>query len=139
MLRRVAFLGVGKMGTPMASNLAKAGHRVTAYDPSPAALEAATSSADISPATSAAAAATDAEFVISMLPTGRHAMDLFLVTKDSAGLLESLSPETTVLDCSTIDATTSRQIAAAAAQRGLGFLDAPVSGGESPPSHGVQF
>ena len=67
-----------------------------------------------------------------MLPTGRHAKDLFLGTKDSAGLLESLSPETTVLDCSTIDATTSRQIAAAAAQRGLGFLDAPVSGGESP-------
>lgn len=136
MLQTVAFLGLGKMGAPMAANLAKAGHRVTAFDLSAAVLEAATSSGAVSAACSAEAAAEGAELVVSMLPTGRHAAELYLGSAERAGLLDALSPQTTCVDCSTICASTSRRIAAAAAVRGLGFLDAPVSGGTAAAAAG---
>jgi len=122
--RRVAFLGLGNMGAPMASNLAKAGFEMAVFDP--IADAAACAAAGLPPsAASAEAAVADAEVVVSMLPDGKACTSLYI----DHGLLDALRPSAVVLDCSTIDAPTARQISEAASARGVGYLDAPVSGG----------
>ncbi|MCB1843688.1 MAG: 3-hydroxyisobutyrate dehydrogenase [Halioglobus sp.] len=121
----VAFIGLGNMGGPMARNLLAAGHAVTVFDLVDAAVEGARA-AGASVASSATDAARDAEFVVSMLPAGRHVAATYL---GDEGLLARLDARTTVLDCSTIDATTAREVGARAAELGIGFMDAPVSGG----------
>lgn len=123
--RRVGFIGLGNMGGPMAANLLTAGFTVSAFDLCATARDAlAAQGAGV--AENAQAAAQDADFVISMLPAGQHVAALYL---GDGGLLAALDKSTTVLDCSTIDAPTARQVGAAAAAGGIGFLDAPVSGG----------
>ena len=77
-------------------------------------------------AASASAAAADKDFVISMLPAGRHVSALYL---GEEGLLGQLGASTTVLDCSTIDSPTARSVGEQARELGIGFIDAPVSGG----------
>jgi len=77
-------------------------------------------------ADSALQAATAVDYVISMLPAGKHVAGLYL---GEEGLLQALDESTTILDCSTIDAATARQVGEAAAAAGIGFMDAPVSGG----------
>jgi 3-hydroxyisobutyrate dehydrogenase len=124
-MAKVAFIGLGNMGGPMAGNLLGAGHEVTVYDLSAEAC-AALEAQGARVAVAAAAAAADAEYVISMLPAGRHVAAVYL---GEDGLLAALSSHVTVLDCSTIDAATAREVGAAAAARGIGFMDAPVSGG----------
>jgi 3-hydroxyisobutyrate dehydrogenase len=121
----IAFIGLGKMGLPMARNLLKAGHRVQGYDIVPAAREA-FAAAGGAVAASAEEAVRGAEAVISMLPAGRDVRALYLGPQ---GLLASLSPGTLVIDASTIDVATAQEVAAAARQRGIEMLDAPVSGG----------
>ncbi len=122
----VAFIGLGNMGGPMAANLAKAGFNVRAFDLSAQALETAKSQGCEIAAT-ASEAATDADFVISMLPAGKHVRGLYV--DGDAPLFEVIKPSALVIDCSTIDADTARQVAAAGAEKGIGFVDAPVSGG----------
>ncbi|MCX4672976.1 3-hydroxyisobutyrate dehydrogenase [Streptomyces sp. NBC_01381] len=122
MSQTVAFLGLGHMGGPMAANLVKAGHRVRGYDPAPAALEAA-SAAGVEAVASAAEGVTDAEVVISMLPTGRHVLDLY------EGVLGSARPGALFVDCSTIDVADARAAHERAVAAGMRALDAPVSGG----------
>lgn len=73
-MTRIAFLGLGHMGLPMAVNLVKAGHEVHGFDLVPAAIEAA-GAAGIPVASSGADAATDADVVITMFPAGRHVLD----------------------------------------------------------------
>tara|TARA_R110002049_G_scaffold51853_9_gene145957 strand:- start:1191 stop:2030 length:840 start_codon:yes stop_codon:yes gene_type:complete len=109
----------------MARNLLAAGHAVTVFDLADGALEAARE-AGASVAASAAEAAQEADFVVSMLPAGRHVAATYL---GNQGLLAQLDRHTTVLDCSTIDADTAREVGAVAAGLGIGFMDAPVSGG----------
>ena len=121
----VAFIGLGNMGGPMATNLVKAGHDVTVFDLSQAACDE-LQDAGASVAESAAAAARGVDYVISMLPAGKHVAGVYL---GDNGLLAQLDVSTTVLDCSTIDAATARQVGEAAAERGIGFMDSPVSGG----------
>ena len=104
----VAFIGLGNMGGPMARNLLAAGHAVTVFDLVDAAVEGARA-AGASVASSATDAARDAEFVVSMLPAGRHVAATYL---GDEGLLARLDARTTVLDCSTIDATTAREVGA---------------------------
>ena len=123
--RSVGFIGLGNMGGPMAAQLVDAGFAVRVYDLSPDACES-LHARGATIAESASAAARDAEFLITMLPAGKHVAGLYL---GEAGLLAQLSSNTTVLDCSTIDAATAREVGEAAAERGIGFLDAPVSGG----------
>src|SRR5690606_19825373 len=77
-------------------------------------------------AASAADAAAGAQVVISMLPAGQHVKGLYL---GEGALLDAVGPDALLIDCSTIDAQTARELAAAAGQRGLAMLDAPVSGG----------
>jgi len=121
----VGFIGLGNMGGPMAANLITAGFEVTGCDLSQDAcvvLEA--RGASIADTVEQAAAGRD--YVISMLPAGKHVAGVYL---GEEGLLARLDSRTTILDCSTIDAQTAREVGEAAARHGIGFLDAPVSGG----------
>ncbi|NYS61448.1 3-hydroxyisobutyrate dehydrogenase [Vreelandella salicampi] len=122
----IAFIGLGNMGGPMAANLAKAGHEVRAFDLSSKALDEAKSQG-CSVANSAQEAAKGADFVISMLPAGKHVRGLYV--DGDTPLFDVLSTEALVIDCSTIDADTARDVATAGAEKGIGFVDAPVSGG----------
>ncbi|CAM3066045.1 3-hydroxyisobutyrate dehydrogenase [Prescottella defluvii] len=119
----VGFVGLGHMGGPMAANLAKAGYRVNGFDLVPAALEQATRDG-ITVVDSAAAAATDADVVITMLPSGKHVHDLY-----EGGLLAAARRGTLFVDCSTIDVADARTAHEMAEQTGHRSLDAPVSGG----------
>jgi len=129
----VAFIGLGNMGGPMATNLIEAGHTVTVFDLSEAAcrqLEAAGAAV----ADSAAMAAVGVDYVLSMLPAGKHVAATYL---GDDGLLAGLDLATTVLDCSTIDAATAREVGAAAAELGIEFMDTPVSGGVAAAAAGT--
>ena len=131
-MSRIAFIGLGNMGGPMAANLVKAGHAVHAFDLSAAALASA-AAAGATAADSAAAAVADAEVVISMLPASRHVEALYL----DGGLLAAIPDGALVVDCSTIAAASARKVAEAAAARGLAMLDAPVSGGTAGAAAGT--
>ena len=132
-MANVAFIGLGNMGTPMSLNLVKAGHVVTVFDLVEAACQK-LQEAGAGVAASAAEAAQDVDYVISMLPAGKHVSATYL---GEDGLLAQLDASTTVLDCSTIDAATARQVGEAAAGRGIGFMDAPVSGGVAAAAAGT--
>jgi 3-hydroxyisobutyrate dehydrogenase len=118
----IAFIGLGNMGGPMAANLAKAGHRVTGSDLSAAALAAATA-AGVAPAGSAREAVAEAGLILTMLPAGRHVLDLW------AEIAPAAKPGALLIDCSTIDVASARAAHGIAEARGLHSLDAPVSGG----------
>ena len=124
-MSQIAFIGLGNMGGPMAQNLLKAGHSVTVFDLSPAAIQT-LADAGASVAASAKDAVSNAEIVISMLPASRHVEALYL---GEAGLLPHIKQGTLVIDCSTIAAQTAINVSKAANALGLTMLDAPVSGG----------
>jgi 3-hydroxyisobutyrate dehydrogenase len=125
---KIAFIGLGNMGGPMAMNLLKAGHTLSAFDLSAEACK--KFGGDGLPiAASAAEAVVDAEVVISMLPASAHVEGLFLGGAGKPGLLDSIRVGTLVIDSSTIAAATSRKVAEAAAVKGIAMIDAPVSGG----------
>ncbi len=124
-MAKIAFVGLGNMGGPMAANLVKAGHDVSVFDLSAAAVEHATDAGAHS-AESATAAVDGAEFLITMLPAGMHVKSV-LLTGD--GLLDKVSGDCLVIDSSTIDSGTAQQVGKEAEARGIQFLDAPVSGG----------
>jgi len=122
---KIAFIGLGNMGAPMALNLHKAGHSVSAFDLSAPACDKVREQG-VTVAASAAATLAGAEVVISMLPASRHVEALYL---GEGGLLAQIAPGTLVIDSSTIAAATSQKLATAGAARGVAVLDAPVSGG----------
>ena len=122
---KIAFIGLGNMGGPMALNLHKAGHAVSAFDLSAAACDASRAQG-VAIAASASAAVSGAEVVVSMLPASAHVESLYL---GEGGLLAQIAPGTLVIDSSTIAAATSRKVAEAGAARGIAVIDAPVSGG----------
>ncbi len=121
----LAFVGLGNMGLPMALNLVKAGHTVRAFDLNEAAVAKAVeggaeNAASITHAVDGAAA------VVSMLPAGRHVEAVYT---QADGLFESAAQGTLMIDCSTIDVETARRVNAAARDKGMAMVDAPVSGG----------
>jgi len=122
---RIAFIGLGNMGGPMAINLIKAGHSVAAFDMSKAAVDRVVAVGGES-AASADAAATDAEAIVTMLPAGQHVRQVYL---GDQGLLKAAKAGTLIIDSSTIDVATARDVHAAAKTARIDFLDAPVSGG----------
>ncbi|UYC12092.1 3-hydroxyisobutyrate dehydrogenase [Xanthomonas sp. CFBP 8445] len=132
-MSRIAFIGLGNMGGPMAVNLVRAGHVVRVFDLNPAALAAA-AAAGAHAADSAVAAVAEAEVVISMLPASRHVEALFLGAK---GLLAHIPAGALLIDSSTIAPASARTLAAAAVARGLQPLDAPVSGGTAGAAAGT--
>ena len=122
----IGFIGLGNMGGPMAINLVKAGHSVKAFDLSQDAIQKVVAEGGQA-AASAVEAAKDSEFVVSMLPAGKHVEGLF-VTGDQP-LFDVVADGALIIDSSTIDAETAQRVAATGAERGIGFIDAPVSGG----------
>jgi 3-hydroxyisobutyrate dehydrogenase len=122
---RIGFIGLGNMGGPMAVNLVKAGHGIAAFDMSKAAVERVVAAGGEG-AASANAAASDAEAIVTMLPAGQHVRQVYL---GDQGLLKAAKPGTLVIDSSTIDVATARDVHAAAKAARIDFLDAPVSGG----------
>ena len=122
-MARVAFIGLGHMGGGMAPNLAKAGHEVRAFDLSEEALAHAVEHG-CKRAKSAAEACKDADAVITMLPAGKHVAEVF-----RSSVFGSAPTSAILIDCSTIDVATAREIEGEAQQQGYIMVDAPVSGG----------
>ena len=124
-MTRIGFIGVGTMGLPMATNLVNKGFAVTAYDLNPEAVKAAVS-AGMTAAASAAEAVAGADLVVTMLPSSPH---VELAYTGDGGVVNAAREGTLCIDMSTVDPAASRRVAAAAAERGIRFVDAPVSGG----------
>jgi 3-hydroxyisobutyrate dehydrogenase len=124
-MARIGFIGLGNMGLPMAQNLIKAGHQVEGVDVSQAATDK-LKTAGGAVAETAKIAAARGDVVITMLPAGQHVRDVYL---GAGGIVENANAGTLLIDCSTIDVETARAVAAAAEEKGLLMLDAPVSGG----------
>lgn len=121
----IAFIGLGQMGVPMARNLLRAGHALRIFDVMRAPLEALAAEGAVA-AGSASAAAQGCELAFTMLPSSPQVREVYLGT---GGLIAALGPEIALVDCSTIDPLTAREVAAAALERGIALADAPVSGG----------
>lgn len=126
-LGKIAFLGLGHMGGPMAGNLVRAGYEVAGFDVVPAAMEAAAANG-VPTVDSAAAAAQGAAVVLTMFPSGRHLLDAYR-GNGGPGLLEGAPAGTMFLDCSTINVDEAREAAELAVSAGHRSVDAPVSGG----------
>ncbi|OOY25105.1 3-hydroxyisobutyrate dehydrogenase [Thioclava sediminum] len=122
---KIAFIGLGNMGGPMAANLVAAGHKVIGFDLTAPPPE------GVGQATTAAAAAQEAEVVITMLPNGQILRD---VAKE---VIPAMQEDAVLCDCSTVDVDSAKAVAAMAADRGLGSLDAPVSGGVGGATNGT--
>ena len=122
---KIAFIGVGRMGGRMTRRLLEAGHAVTVYDPSEAAV-AALLDHGARAAGSPAGAAADAEFVLCSLPNPDVLGEAVAGPK---GVLEGARPGAVIVDFSTGDPAVARELAAAAARQDVSFLDAPVSRG----------
>ncbi|WP_019159694.1 3-hydroxyisobutyrate dehydrogenase [Brevibacterium senegalense] len=124
-MANIGWIGLGNMGRPMTKNLVAAGHAVTGFDVVEAAVTAAAEDG-IKPAGSIAEAVAGADIVFSMLPKGEHARSVYL---DAGGVLESAQTSTLLVDSSTIDFDSARELHKQAADRGFRFIDGPVSGG----------
>jgi 3-hydroxyisobutyrate dehydrogenase len=124
----IGFIGLGHMGAPMARNLFKAGHRLRLFDVALPAMEALLDLAQAGATVfkNVAEVAQESEIVITMLPSGRESRDAYM---GPAGLIATAMKGGLLIDCSTIDVATARDIHGAAAKGGVDCLDAPVSGG----------
>ena len=121
-MANVAFIGLGNMGGPMAANLVKAGHKVTAFDLVAASRDQAKSDG-AAIAESGVGAVKGADVVITMLPAGKHVLGVW------NEVLPAMAKGTLIIDCSTIDVESAKQAHALAAKHGMASVDAPVSGG----------
>src|SRR6476661_7980025 len=122
-MARIAFIGLGHMGGGMAPNLVKAGHEVRAFDLVPEAVEKA-AQAGCSAAPSAAEAVKDADVVITMLPAAKHVRAVF-----ENDIAPNAKPGALLIDCSTIDVASARDVGEQMKAKGFDFVDSPVSGG----------
>jgi 3-hydroxyisobutyrate dehydrogenase len=122
-MAHIAFIGLGHMGGGMAPNLAKAGHEVRAFDLVPESVEQAVTKG-CSAGSSTADAVKDADVVITMLPAAKHVRAVF-----HDDVAPNAKPGTLLIDCSTIDVASARDVGEAMKAKGFDFLDAPVSGG----------
>jgi 3-hydroxyisobutyrate dehydrogenase len=132
--RRVAFLGLGVMGHPMAGHLARAGHQVTVYNRTTAKAEAWAAEQGGRFAPTPQAAAAGAEFVFSCVGNDD---DLRSVALGDSGAFAGMAPGAVFVDHTTASAAVARELYAAARERGLHFIDAPVSGGEAGAVNGT--
>ena len=114
---KIGFIGLGNMGAPMASNLAKAGHDVTGFDVANVTVEGVTIAPDVK------SVATGQDVVITMLPNGA------ILKEVSAEILPHMADGSLLLDCSTVDVESAVAVAIDAENKGVMAVDAPVSGG----------
>jgi 3-hydroxyisobutyrate dehydrogenase len=124
-MAKIGFIGLGNMGLPMAENLIKVGHDVSGFDLSADACMRLAASGGTH-TSSIADACKDAGVVITMLPAGEQVREVYL---GDGGVLTAAGPGTLLIDSSTIDVETAREVAHAAQARGFSMVDAPVSGG----------
>ena len=122
-MAKIAFIGLGHMGGGMAPNLAKAGHEVRAFDLVAQAVEQAVGKG-CTPASSAADAVKEADIVITMLPAAKHVRAVY-----ENDVAPNAKEGTLLIDCSTIDVSSAREVGAGLKELGFDFVDAPVSGG----------
>ena len=120
----LGFIGLGTMGLPMSGHLVRAGYRVLGFDPSPEAMSAATAQ-DLTACADAAAVGRQAQIVFTCLPSQK------VVRATADALIASMAPGGVIVDCSTISPLLAGELAADAARRDIGFLDAPLSGAGS--------
>ncbi len=131
---KLAFIGTGVMGGPMAGHLVKAGHTVTVYNRSKAKAQAWASKHGGQVAETPAAAARDATLVFSCVGNDN---DLREITVGPHGAFQAMAAEAIFVDHTTTSASVAEELHAAARSRGLHFLDAPVSGGQSGAEQGI--
>ncbi|MCF6288448.1 MAG: 3-hydroxyisobutyrate dehydrogenase [Proteobacteria bacterium] len=124
-MTNIAFIGLGNMGGPMATNLIKAGYNLTVYDLNKDVVKKAVD-AGAKSANSAISALTNAKVIISMLPNGSIVKSLFT---GKNGLIDHLGKDVLIIDSSTIAADDARYVAQACKAKGINMVDAPVSGG----------
>ncbi len=122
----IGFIGLGNMGAPMALNLLKAGHHVYVYDLVESAVQMLEASGAVRAASPAKLASADIDMLITMLPASVHVKQVYL---GEDGVLAAVGKQVLLIDSSTIDPQTAREVAAQAAAQGNDMLDAPVSGG----------
>lgn len=120
----LGFIGLGTMGLPMSGHLVRAGYRVLGFDPSPEAMSAATAQG-LTACADAAAVGRQAQIVFTCLPSQK------VVRATADALIASMAPGGVIVDCSTISPLLAGELAADAARRDIGFLDAPLSGAGS--------
>lgn len=133
-MAKVAFLGLGVMGFPMAGHLAAQGHEVTVWNRSPAKAEKWGAKFKGRVAVTAKEAASGAEFVMACVGNDE---DLREVCLGEAGAFAGMGPGSVFVDHTTVSAKVTRELAAIAADRGFGYVDAPVSGGQAGAENGV--
>ena len=122
---KIAFIGLGHMGAPMARNLQRAGHELVVFDVEREAMRR-FAAAGTGSATSPGEAASRAEIVITMLPSSPHVRAVYT---GEGGVLSGVQRDVPLVDSSTIDPHTAREVALTARQQGNPMADAPVSGG----------
>ena len=122
---KIGFVGLGHMGAPMCRNLLRHGHSLKVYDIAPA-LVRTLAAEGCEPADGAAQCARDVDCLVTMLPSSPNVRAVYL---GEEGVLRRIAPGTLVIDCSTIDPITAREVAMDARARGCRMIDAPVSGG----------
>ena len=133
-MARLAFLGMGVMGAPMAGHLSKAGHEVTVYNRTKAKAEAWAKTYGGQSADSPAQAAEGAEMVFACVGDDN---DVRSVTIGDDGAFQAMGSGTIFIDNTTASATVARELSAIAEERGIAFLDAPVSGGQAGAENGA--
>lgn len=126
-MNNIGFIGIGKMGKPMATNLIKAGYKVSVFDVNPAAVAELVEIGAVGAKTPKEAVA-DAEMILTSLPNPKIVEDVVL---GSNGVLEGAKAGVILADLSTVTPETSKKIAKAAQAKGIHVVDAPVSGGEA--------
>ncbi|MBL4802487.1 MAG: 3-hydroxyisobutyrate dehydrogenase [Emcibacter sp.] len=124
-MAKVGFIGLGNMGGGMARNILKAGHELKVFDLN-AQVVADIKGQGATAASSAVDAVTGVDVVITMLPAGKHVKSVYL---GPDGLIAAAVKGTIMIDCSTIDVESAREVVTAATEAGMKMVDAPVSGG----------
>ena len=122
----IAFIGVGNMGNPMAQNLVKAGKKVKVFDVSKNMIEKAKEKKLDVVENLDNLITNEVTTVITMLPEGKNSKEVYLGDK---GIINKVSKNCLLIDCSTIDIQTSIEIGKKASEKGIKMIDAPVSGG----------
>jgi len=122
----IAFIGVGNMGLPMAENLMKSGKKIRVFDVSKKTIKIAKEKKLDVVKNLNELVTTDVTTVITMLPEGKHSKEVFL---GDNGIINKVSKDCLLIDCSTIDIQTSKEIGKKATEKGIKMIDAPVSGG----------
>ena len=132
-MSNIAFIGLGNMGSGMCANLAKAGHQVRAFDLNTQSVDNAVQAGALA-ATSIAQCVSDAEYVITMLPAGKHVHAVYF---GADGVLTHANHSALLIDCSTIAVDEARRAGTQALQKQFRSLDAPVSGGVAAANAGT--